>query len=51
MKAAADFTRDVWEAVFVPLAVYGFMGAFFTYWFYTTIYLMSVGNVTASTPL
>jgi len=44
MKAAADFTRDVWEAAFVPLGVYGFIIGFIVYWVYVTLYKLKYND-------
>ncbi|CAD8074823.1 unnamed protein product [Paramecium primaurelia] len=44
IKAAADFTRDVWQVVIVPLSIFGVMIAFLIFWIYSTTYLMSYGS-------
>lgn len=44
LKAAADFTRDVWLVVTVPLGIFGVMIGFLIFWVYSTTYLLSYGT-------
>ncbi|CAD8075354.1 unnamed protein product [Paramecium sonneborni] len=44
IKAAADFTRDVWQVVIVPLCIFGVMIGFLIFWIYSTTYLLSYGT-------
>lgn len=32
LKAAADFTRDVWQALFIPIIMFVFISIFFIFW-------------------
>lgn len=44
IKAAADFTRDVCEAVLVPIAMFAVMVGFFIYWVFTVSSLLTCGT-------
>ncbi|KAM3144620.1 hypothetical protein pb186bvf_003227 [Paramecium bursaria] len=49
LKAAADFTKDVWEAIFVPLAVFGIVIVFLVYWLFSSTYILATGTAYYST--
>lgn len=44
LKAAADFTKDVWEAIFVPLTVFGIVILFLVYWLFSSTYILATGT-------
>lgn len=44
LRAAADFTKDVWEAIFVPLAVFGIVIVFLVYWLFSSTYILATGT-------
>ena len=46
LKAAADFSRDVCQAIFVPIGLFVVILAFFAFWIYISIYIYSSGPVT-----
>lgn len=51
LKASSDFTREVCEAILVPIVMFFVVVGFFSYWITSTVYLASTGTKTAgSTP-
>jgi hypothetical protein len=44
MKAAADFTREVWTAISVPIIMFIAVAGFFAFWIVISLYIFSCGT-------
>ncbi|KAL4476085.1 hypothetical protein ABPG74_009818 [Tetrahymena malaccensis] len=45
MKAASDFTRDVWQSFIVPVIMFILICGFFVFWIIISLYIYSSGEI------